>query len=103
MKIANFEPKNKSGLYDFWIIPNSFDEVCISVQNVLYENGTIKQYVFPIKKASGFSWKCNTQSISCDSGKATDIIKLFELFPAYAKATVQKLVFDNPKTNKIGL
>jgi len=49
-----------------------------------YEN---QRRAIPVKKAAGFSWKVNKKSVSCGSGNAADIIKVFNNYDAYANAT----------------
>lgn len=52
-------------------------------------------YTIPVKQKDGFSWKCFKRYLACDSGNAADIMKLFQEFPAYASATVCRIVFKD--------
>ena len=104
VKITGFKANNRSGIYDISIFQSSFDEICISIQNTIYHNPKIVQFIIPVKKEEGFSWKLNKASIGNDSGKSIDIIKLFSTYNAYAKRSIQELIFNNPKkANTVGL
>ena len=79
------------------IFSNAYDEICIYITNHIYIDPTHVIFEIPIRKAPGFSWKCNTASIGENEGKAENIINLFKEYDAYAWATVRKLIFEHPK------
>lgn len=97
--IYNFTPGPGRSFYNVDIFQCAYDEICICIENTIYrpEARTMLQFDIPIKKAPGYSWKCNVASIGENEGKAENIIKLFREYDSFAWATVRKLIFEHPK------
>lgn len=56
---------------------------------------TAEYYSIPVKQKDGFAWKCYKKYVACTSGNAADIMDIFKEFPAYASATVCRIVFKD--------
>lgn len=93
--------EKRQATYNIDMFQSAFDVITVAITDIAFYNGTGYAYIdIPVKKAQGFSWKCNKTSVSCDTGNAADLIKLFKEFDAYAKATVRTVCFENQKNRK---
>ena len=92
--LYNFQPSQRTGVYDIDIFQGFDNMITVSIKNVLYNVPTSKFVDLKVKQKDGFAWKLTKTMIQCNSGQAADIIALFKEFPAYARTTVQKLIFD---------
>ena len=92
MENIQFTIEHNNTHYKVFIMQYSYDEIIVNI-NYAFFKGHKKDIIIPVKKCAGFAWKLNKKSISCDSGKAADIIKLFAEWNAYAKRTVTELCF----------
>ena len=78
--------------YDVSILQDAYDVITLELKN---SAGAKSAYWIPVKKCDGVRWKVNKKSVSCDSGKAVDMIR-FLVDPdnkAYLNATIRKLIF----------
>jgi len=101
----DFHPNNRSSFYHVSIFQSAYDEICIALKNGCFSPamGSVL-FVFPVKTAPGCVAKINKTSVGTDDGKAESLInKLIRddlCGPAFARAMVQQLVFNNPAKNK---
>lgn len=95
--IDGFKPSNRESNYDLYIFQSADDEIVIGVANTGYHEKNYILFPVPVREKWGYAWKCEKSSVACDSGKAADILDLFAEFPAYARATAQRIIFDNPR------
>ena len=102
IKFKHYERTNRQ-TYNIDLFQTAADVITVTIKNSCFPEYLAPTYYYdiPVKKASGFCWKCNKNSISCDTGNAADIIKLFKDFSiAYACATVRVICFENEKNRK---
>ena len=92
--LYSFQPSQRTGVYDIDIFQGFDNTIVVSIKNMLYRTPNSRFIDLKVKQKDGFAWKLTKTMIQCSSGQAADIIALFKEFPAYAKTTVQKLVFD---------
>ena len=93
------QPEGRTSIYDIDIFQSAADEIVIGCKNTFYHSGSYILFNFPVKVSSGNAWKLYKNAVGNDSGSAADIIKFFSKYEAFAKKTVQYLVFDNKKRN----
>lgn len=96
---ARVTNKNNGLIYEADIFQCAYDEICISLSNILYFEPSFIQFDIPVKKKEGFRFKANTASISNDTGKAADLIDFLSTWPGneYINCIIQKVIFDHPK------
>lgn len=79
--------------YDVTILQCAYDVITLELKN---SAGARRAYWIPVKKCDGVRWKVSKNSISCDSGKAVDMIR-FLVDPdnkAYLNVTIKELIFS---------
>ena len=94
----NFRPCNRWSVYDIDIFQCAYDEICLTLQNTLYQCGGSVQFDITIKP--GNAYKINAASITTPTGKAADFIEWLTDHKEEAAAIAQTLVFNHPKRSK---
>lgn len=101
--IYSHKPKATVSHYDLDLFQSAYDCITVSVKNTSYHSPSGIQFDIPVKPAPGMAWKVNRRCVMCDTGNAADLIKLFQKFPAYAAATVEKYVFETDRRKRPGM
>ena len=92
--LYNFQPSQRTGVYDIDIFQGFDNTIVVSIKNMLYRIPNGRTVELKVKQKDDFAWKLTKTMIQCSSGQAADIISLFKDFPAFARTTVQRLIFD---------
>ena len=94
------QPEGRTSTYEIDIFQSAFEELVFAVKNTSYYPGHSILFPVDVGVKAGFSWKLGKNKLYCDSGNAADLVKLFSNWEAFARRSVQELIFNNPKNNK---